>query len=927
MEHNVELRPKKELYWQTFLLALGVAAAIFLPFVIKDHGYFLFYGDFNVQQIPFYKMCHDAVRSGNIFWNWNTDLGVNFIGSYSFYLLGSPFFWLTLPFPSAAVPYLIAPLLVIKFGLAAFTSYFYLRRFTRSPKTAMLVALLYAFSGFSVYNIFFNHFHEAIVFFPLMLLGLEMLITENRRGVFALSVFICALSNYFFFFGMVVFSIIYWILRTAGGCYKQTFPRFLIMLLEAVLGVAMAAVLLLPSFYAIMQNDRLSSISYGWNAIMYGKEQIYLNILQCFFFPPDIPARPVFFPGAEVKWSSLGGWLPFFSMTGVIAFLQAKKGNWARRLICVSAFMALIPILNSAFYMFNSAYYARWFFMPILIMCLATAQAIDDCSIEWDSAFRWTLGITFAATVVIGFFPSEMQDGKVTKWGLFTEPENPVYVSRFWLTCSIALISLIILKTLLPALRTHRKLFLNATVGLVCLTSIIYSVFFIGCGKQHSHTQEVMIDQLIEGSVDLGQDEETFRVDVYDGVDNTGMFLGLNSINTFHSIVPGSITEFYNYVGEERVVASRPTTGTPAIRSLLSVKYLLNDNLTGESFRFDQESVRMSNFSFYKTENNFDIYVNDNYIPLGFTYDYYMTKEQCDRFGEGYRDDMMLKALLLDDKQAEKYKNILPCINTSAQYNNIYNDNADEDYTLNDNYFNPETVRADCERFRQNAAFDFNRSNRKFDCTISLDKPNLVFFSVPYESGWRAYVNGKPADIVKANVGFMAVLADAGVNKIEFVYMTPGLIAGVVITISAFLLLAVYLIVSHFYYKKKPATVVYPEGEKMQKLWDEYDAQEAMEQELEDLQDDSYFDDKDSADREREEFSLKYRTHLGGFKIDDSFLNDLEPIAKTPENNPPENAPENIPPQTELPDNSAKENSALDDNPPESDQPKGQEDK
>lgn len=82
---------------------------------------------------------HDAVRSGNIFWNWNTDLGANFIGSYSFYLLGSPFFWLTLPFPSAAVPYLMAPLLMLKFALSSLTAYAYLRRFVR-PDFAVMAA-------------------------------------------------------------------------------------------------------------------------------------------------------------------------------------------------------------------------------------------------------------------------------------------------------------------------------------------------------------------------------------------------------------------------------------------------------------------------------------------------------------------------------------------------------------------------------------------------------------------------------------------------------------------------------------------------------------------------------------------------------------------------------------------------------------------
>ena len=103
-------------YVRAFVLGLMMSFLVFLPFVIVDNGLFLYYGDFNVQQVPFYQLCHDAIRSGNWGWSHLTDLGANFIGSYSFYLLGSPFFWLTIPFPSEAVPYLMAPLLVLKFG-------------------------------------------------------------------------------------------------------------------------------------------------------------------------------------------------------------------------------------------------------------------------------------------------------------------------------------------------------------------------------------------------------------------------------------------------------------------------------------------------------------------------------------------------------------------------------------------------------------------------------------------------------------------------------------------------------------------------------------------------------------------------------------------------------------------------------------------
>ena len=350
------LRPQKEKKLSTFIIALFCAAALFVPYMILDEGYFIFYGDFNVQQIPFYQTCHEAIKSGNISWSWLTDLGSNFIGSYSFYLLGSPFFWLTIPFPNWFVPYLMGPLLILKFACAALTAYLYIRRFTKTAEAARLGGLLYAFSGFSIYNIFFNHFHEAIIFLPLLLLAFEMLITENKRGVFALAVALCAVSNYFFFFGMAVFTVIYFFVRLSTGAIKVKFSRFAAIVLEAVLGVGIACALLLPAVFAIVDNSRVSNTQLGWNAIMYGKEQIYLNVIQCFFFPPDIPARPVFFPGAEVKWSSLGGWLPVFSMVGVFAWFTSRKKSWLKRIIGICAFMAMVPVLNSALVLYAYSY-------------------------------------------------------------------------------------------------------------------------------------------------------------------------------------------------------------------------------------------------------------------------------------------------------------------------------------------------------------------------------------------------------------------------------------------------------------------------------------------------------------------------------------------------------------------------------------------
>ena len=118
---------RENYFLKAFLLGLGLSFVIFLPFIIVDGGRFLFYGDFNVQQVPFYRLAHDAIRAGEWGWNSRTDLGANFIGSYSFYLLGSPFFWLTIPFPSEWVQFLMGPLLILKFACASLTGYIYIR--------------------------------------------------------------------------------------------------------------------------------------------------------------------------------------------------------------------------------------------------------------------------------------------------------------------------------------------------------------------------------------------------------------------------------------------------------------------------------------------------------------------------------------------------------------------------------------------------------------------------------------------------------------------------------------------------------------------------------------------------------------------------------------------------------------------------------
>ncbi|MBC8570523.1 YfhO family protein [Zongyangia hominis] len=751
-------------YKQAFFLALLTAAVIFLPYVIMDGGYFTFYGDFNVQQIPFYKLAHEAVRSGDIFWNWYTDLGVNFIGSYSFYLLMSPFFWLTFIFPTSFVPFLMAPLLVLKFACISLTGYAFISRFVKNQYFAVVGGLLYAFSGFGIYNIFFNHFHEVMVFFPLLLIALEEFVLHDRRGVFALAVAANALINYWFFIGEVVFTVLYFFVRMTSPSFRVSLKRFFWLFFEAVLGMGLALFIFLPSVLAIMGNPRTGadSLLSGWNLWLYSHPQRYPGIIQALFFPPDLPPAPNFFPDHGGKWSSLSAWLPLFSMSGVLAYVLSVKKSWLKKILCISLVMALVPGLNALFILLNNSYYARWFYMPVLLMALASAKALDNPAIDFMRGVKWTGVIMLLIAVPVALTPQKVDD----QWriGLYK------YIPEFWAYILMAAVCFVLCYLLMRHYRKDPRFVAFALSGVMVVSSC-FGIIYLGMGRFNSGSNEAIIEKSLKGRYQLQMPDDVFyRTDVYEGLSNQGMFWHLPNIQAFHSIVPVSLMKFYPEVGVKRDVSSKPDAALYALRGLLSVKYLFSE-------QGKEEEPNMPGFVKSDMQLGFDIYENKAFVPMGFAYEHYIDEETFETCTENKRSNLLMRALLLTDEQIEKYGDLLsplPGHNLSGL--------GTQDYL------------SDCKDRQSMSCVSFEKDNRGFTAVSNLQKENLVFFSVPYDEGWSATVNGEPVEIEKVDIGFMAVRVPAGECDIRFNYMTPGLLPGLCVSIGSAAVLVLYLL-------------------------------------------------------------------------------------------------------------------------------------
>ena len=261
------------------------------------------------------------------------------------------------------------------------------------------------------------------------------------------------------------------------------------------------------------------------------------------------------------------------------------------------------------------------------------------------------------------------------------------------------------------------------------------------------------------------------------------MWLDKSCLQYFGSTAAPSILSFYPGLGVKRDVRSEPEITNYALRGLLSVEYLITTPEKRESFEDEADA----GWTYLADVDGYTLYHNDNYVPMGFTYDYYVTKATYEASVKTLRSNLLLRALVLEDEDVKAYGQYLTEL---------------PDAMLDDLHYDSYTQ--DCADRRAHSCSVFQMNNAGFHAEITLEKQNLVFFSVPYDDGFTAYVNGEKTDILRVDEGLMAVLCPAGASSIDFVYQAAGLSASRVVTAVAIPVWVVY--VAYFVRRKRRST-------------------------------------------------------------------------------------------------------------------------
>ena len=229
----LKLRAKSEDRYRLFMYCTisGLLAAAVMLFVYFCHSNTLTFGgntvlrmDLYHQYGPLYAELYDRIVNGySLTYSWTSGLGGAFLGNLFNYCC-SPFALVILLVGHRNMPEAIALMILLKAVLASATFTYYANKSTRSvSRISIGFGLLYAFSGYFIAYSWNIMWLDAMAMFPLVILGIERIIRENRPSLYIFAMTYTMITNYYMAYMVCILSVM-WFLFYYFSQYEFSSP-------------------------------------------------------------------------------------------------------------------------------------------------------------------------------------------------------------------------------------------------------------------------------------------------------------------------------------------------------------------------------------------------------------------------------------------------------------------------------------------------------------------------------------------------------------------------------------------------------------------------------------------------------------------------------------------------------------------------------
>lgn len=218
-------------------------------------------------------------------WDMSIGLGADVIATLHYYGIGDPLHLLAVFVPAEYTEILFNCLVLIRLYLAGMSFWAYCRYHKYRNEMILPGAVIYIFSFYTItLSVLHPFFLNPLIYFPLILLGIDRLMEKGKPVVFIGSCVLAAYANFYFFYMMSVLMFLYGVIRyLALFGAKRSVRHLLCMLTKFVccyLGAVAAALpVLLPSAAVVLSGERTGA---GVNVPLFYEPVYYLKLILAF---------------------------------------------------------------------------------------------------------------------------------------------------------------------------------------------------------------------------------------------------------------------------------------------------------------------------------------------------------------------------------------------------------------------------------------------------------------------------------------------------------------------------------------------------------------------------------------------------------------------------------------------------------------------
>jgi uncharacterized membrane protein YfhO len=193
-------------------------------------------------------------------WDFSFGFGADIPPTLHHYVFGDPLALLSAFVPTRYTEYLYNSLVLFRLYLAGITYSLYCFKFRKEPWTVLIGALIYAFCGYTLFALRHPFFLNPLIYLPLLCIGVEQLFKKEKPYFFIIMVFISLSSNFYFFYMLSILVVIYALIRFffvhdnfSWVVLIKNLGKFIFYYL---IGVLMAGVIAFPSINALFMSAR-----------------------------------------------------------------------------------------------------------------------------------------------------------------------------------------------------------------------------------------------------------------------------------------------------------------------------------------------------------------------------------------------------------------------------------------------------------------------------------------------------------------------------------------------------------------------------------------------------------------------------------------------------------------------------------------------